>query len=156
MNPVTSPRAQAAIGISSLLVGIGLIALASRMNPPLPATRSHERFTSRAAFDAGVDKSLNGLRGQEPFEISTMILESKRRFRDPSPQERGLSWAQMKRRTQELLRTPGVESVSVFVIPRDGPKGANTCLTWTKNGGLILRMGDGDSPTDESDEEGLE
>lgn len=153
MNSVTSPRAQAAIGVGSLLLGIGLIATTALMHAQAPATHQQsERFAARAAFDAGVDKSLNLLRGQEPFEITTMIMESKRRLRAPSPQERGLSFAQMKRHTRELLRTPGVESVSVFVVTRDGPQGSNMCLTWTKNGGLILRAGEHDSPAAAQDE----
>lgn len=139
------------------MLGIGLIAGAAHINAPVPAShRESERFTSRSAFDAGVDKSLNLLRGQEPFEITAMIRESKGRFREPSPQERGLSFAQMKRHTQGLLHTRGVESVSVFVLTRDGPQGSNTCLTWTKNGGLILRAGQGDLSADEPDEDGLE
>lgn len=163
MNPVTSPRAQLLIGLGSILLAIGLIAAITVVRPeagmssPIPSMiaphQQNVRLLSRAAFDAGVDKCLNTLRGQEPFDITTMIMESKGRFRDPSPQERGLSFADMKRHTKEWLHTPGVESVSVFVLTRGGSEdGMGARLTWTKNGGVISRVEEESSGAQAQDE----
>ena len=64
-----------------------------------------------------------------------MIMETKMRFREPATHYAALPFAEMKARASQLLDTPNIESVSVFVITNNNGPGAR--LSWLGKGGLI-------------------
>jgi len=127
--------------IAGVSMGVAALLLVARAHfsanslDALPAYHQEDaRFSSRTKFDAAVDTCLDRFKGQDPFDVSTMVMETKMHFRQPSPHYQNLLFEEMKRRAKAELQTQGVESLAVFVITQSGP---NCRLYWSKQGGAI-------------------